>query len=145
MKKIKDERLQMQNLKNIRIAFIVQTIGIFAILLYEVITKGIMEAKNNPLWFVFTLTVVVFTWLNLKINVDVYDNAHHQKKPGPYYRIVILTALVGTVFALLAKFGPDHSSNSEALLAGSVVFVCFLIPFSFVYYLRKKRLEDNDV
>jgi len=145
MKKIKDERLQMQNLKNIRIAFIVQTIGIFAILLYEAITEGVMEAADNPLWLVFMLTVAVLSWLNLKISVDVYDNANEQKKPRPYYRIVILSALVGAVLAFLAKFGPDHSNNSQALLVGSVVFVCFLIPFSFVHYLQKKRLEDDDV
>lgn len=43
MKKIKDERLIIQNLKNIRIAFIVQTIGISAILIYEVVTKGPLQ------------------------------------------------------------------------------------------------------
>ncbi|MFN2748286.1 MULTISPECIES: hypothetical protein [Bacillus] len=145
MKMIKDERLQIQNLKNIRIAFMVQTVGILAILLYEVITKGIMEAKDNPLWLLFILTSVVLGWLNLKISVDVYDDAKEQKKPGPYYRVVILSALIGIILALLAKFGPDHSDNSEALLVGSVVFVCFLIPFSFVHYMMKKRSEENDI
>ena len=75
MKKIKDERLIIQNLKNIRIAFIVQTIGISAILIYEVVTKGPTEAIENPLWLVFMLTMVVFLWLHLKISIDVYDPA----------------------------------------------------------------------
>lgn len=145
MKKIKDERLILKNLKNIRIAFIVQTIGIVIILIYEGVTEGISKIIDNPLWLVFMLTMTVFLWLNLKISVDVYDDAKEQKKPGPYYRIVILSALVGTVLALLAKFGPDGSNTSEALIVGIVVFVCFLIPFSFVYYLRKKRSEDVDL
>lgn len=80
MKKIKDERLQIQHLKNIRIAFIVQTIGIFAILLYEMLTEGVMEATDNPLWLLFILTMVVLGWLNLKISVDEYDNAKEQKR-----------------------------------------------------------------
>lgn len=56
---MKDERLQIQSLKNIRIAFIVQTAGIFAILLYDMIKEGVMEARNNPLWLLFILTMVV--------------------------------------------------------------------------------------
>lgn len=144
MKKIKDERLQMQNLKNIRIAFIVQTIGIFVILLYKMITDGVMAATDNPLWLVFMLTIVVLGWLNLKVSVDEYDNAKEQKNPYPYYRIVIISALVGIVLAFLAKFGPDSSNNSEALLVGTIVFVCFLIPFSFVYYLLKNRSENGE-
>ncbi|WP_430786964.1 hypothetical protein VBD025_15200 [Virgibacillus flavescens] len=144
MKRIKDERLQIQSLKNIRIAFILQTLGIIVILLYEMITEGVLEATNNPLWFVFLITTVALSWLNLKISVDVYENATEKKMPGPYYRAVILSALIGITLALLAKFGPDKSSNSDALIVGGVVFICFLMPYTFVYYVRKKRLDDND-
>jgi hypothetical protein len=35
MKKIKDERLILQGLKNIRIAFLILTFGILAILIYD--------------------------------------------------------------------------------------------------------------
>lgn len=145
MKVIKDERLQVQNLKNIRIAFVVQSVAILAILLYEIITDGVMEATSNPLWMVFLLTIVVLSWLNLGVSVDVYDSTREQKKPGPYYRVFILSVLVGFIMALFAKFGPDSSSNSGALLVGSVVFVCFLIPFSFAHYIIKKRSEEDDI
>lgn len=53
MKKIKDERLIIQNLKNIRVAFIVQTLGLVAILIYHGITEGIVEVAKHPLWLVF--------------------------------------------------------------------------------------------
>ena|SRR5690625_1827124 len=142
MRKIKDERLIMQNLKNIRIAFLVQTVGIIAVLVYQGVTEGIMNVFGSPLWFVLMITIVTLGWLNLRISVDVYDNAHNQKEPGPYYRIVIIALLVGFVLALLTKFGPDKSENLEAFIVGAVVFICFLIPFSFVHFLRKKRIED---
>ncbi|WP_244535659.1 hypothetical protein [Lentibacillus halodurans] len=60
--------MTLQNLKNIRIAFMVQSVGIIAILLYDVITKGLSTMTDNPLWFVFMVTVIVLTWLNLRIS-----------------------------------------------------------------------------
>jgi Mg2+ and Co2+ transporter CorA len=56
----------------------------------------------------------------------------------------MITALVGFAFALLTRFVPDGGSNSGALLVGSVAFICFLAPYSFVHYLRKKRAEDSE-
>ena len=41
MQKIKDERLKLKNLQNIRITYGVQTLGILGILIYEWVTKGI--------------------------------------------------------------------------------------------------------
>ena len=41
MKKIKDERLILQTLKNIRIAFLFQSLGIIGILGYIGFTEGI--------------------------------------------------------------------------------------------------------
>lgn len=49
--KIKDERLQLKNLKNIRIVYIVQTIGMILILGYDFINEGISGMTDNPLWF----------------------------------------------------------------------------------------------
>jgi cell division protein FtsW (lipid II flippase) len=89
--------------------------------------------------------MVVFLWLHLKISVDMYDNAEKQKKPIPYHRVVIISALLGFILALVAKFGPDKSSNIDAFIVWIVVFICFLIPSTFVYYLLKKRLENRDI
>lgn len=143
MKKIKDERLKIQNLKNIRVAFLVQTIGIIAILLYDVITEGLSEATKNPLWFVLIITVVVLNFLNISVSIDVYDGAEKPKKPGTYYRTVIIIALVGFVVGLLQQF---YSGNiRDAIIVGGVVFICFLVPFTFAHYLRKKRSEDRNI
>lgn len=77
IKKINDERLLIRNLKNIRIAYIVQTLGIIAILAYDLITKGVDGMTNNPLWLVFLVTMVVSAYLSMSISVE-YEN---RKKP----------------------------------------------------------------
>ena len=46
MKKIKDERLLIKNLKNIRIAFLVQRVGLYATLTYKSVTEGPREAND---------------------------------------------------------------------------------------------------
>ncbi|WP_440895029.1 hypothetical protein ACS127_10685 [Amphibacillus sp. Q70] len=143
MKKIKDERLIIQNLKNIRIAFIVQTIGIIAILIYHGIIEGVREVTKHPLWFVFMITMIVFLLLHIKISQDVYEEADGVKKPAPYYRVVLLSMVVGIFFAILTKLGPDKSSNTEALIIGGVFFICFFLAFSFVHFLKKKRYNDQ--
>src|SRR5690625_2464536 len=145
IKKIKDERLRVQSLKNIRVAFIVQTLGIVAILLYIGITEGTRELVSHPVWFVFMITMTIFLWLNIRISLDVYDHANESKKPGPYYRIIIISLLVGLAIGLFARFGPDQTKNSEAVITGSIVFISFLISYSIGYFLVKKRSEDNDV
>lgn len=143
MKKIKDERLVLQSLKNIRFVFIVQTLGIITILVYQGFTEGTTKMTDNPLWFVFIITVVILSWLNMRVSVDVYDHTHGNKKPWPYYRIIMIALIVGTVIGLLARFGPDKSEVSQALMIGGIVFVCFLVTFTIGHYLVKKRLEDR--
>ncbi len=50
MKKVKDERLLIENLKSIRFAFLFQTIGIVGILVYSGVKDGVTALLNNPLW-----------------------------------------------------------------------------------------------
>ena len=69
MQKIKDERLKLKNLHNIRITYGVQTLGILGILIYEWVTKGIDGMTKNPLWFVFILTSIVSAFLSMDIGV----------------------------------------------------------------------------
>ncbi len=140
MKKIKDERLILQNLKNIRVAFIVQTIGIIGILVYQAITDGIMAFTKNPLWLLLLVVGVVLNYQNLMIANDIEDK---KSNPGSYYRILILAVIIGVVIGLLVKFFPGDS-NPNALLAGIAVSLCFLIPFSIVHFLLKRRLKNEE-
>lgn len=139
MKKIKDERLILQNLKNIRIAFIVQTIGIIGILVYQAISDGMMTFTKNPLWMLLLLVGIVLNYQNLMIANDMEDK---KTNPGSYYWILISAIVIGIVVGLLVKFFPGDG-NPNALLAGTAVFLCFLIPFSIVHFLLKRRLDNG--
>ena len=81
MKKIKDERLILQNLINIRIAFIIQTIGIIGILVYQSISEGVIAFTGNPLWMLLLLVGVVLSYQNLMISNDIEDK---KTNPGSY-------------------------------------------------------------
>jgi len=141
MRKIKDERLIIQNLKNIRTAFLIQSIGILGILIYEGISNGYHAAINNPLWVVFIISIIVLNFLNIRVSVDVYDDQEQPKKPGPYYKTIIWTTLIGLVFGLILYVTGEGVKVS--LIVGGVVFLCSSIPFMFALYYRKKRFHEN--
>ena len=82
MQKITDERLKLKNLKNIRVLFLVQTIGIIGILGYDLVTKGMNGMTANPLWYVLVLTGVVSAYLSMGISVD-----HESSNKSPEKRI----------------------------------------------------------
>lgn len=87
--------------------------------------------------------MIVFLWLQIRISEDVYEHADGVKKPAPYYRVVLLSTVVGVGLALLTKFGPDKGSHIDALIIGGVGFICFLIPFSIMHYRQKKRYQEQ--
>lgn len=137
MKKITDERLVLQNLKNIRIAYIVQTIGILGILGYDLVTKGLKGMRDNPLWLVFMITAVVSGYLSMNISVEhENDQMNSQKK----FRISIATLVfISFVVGLLVSFS---NTIMDALLIGGILFICGLIPIVYIYHLRKKQQEE---
>lgn len=142
MKKITDERLLIKNLKNVRVAFLVQTLGLFAVLTYVAITEGVSEAIGNPFFVVFMLSMAVYSWLNLGISWDMSEHSEGVKRPGPYYRVILWSSGVGVMFGYLAKFGSDGSSNLDAFIVGGVAFICNLISFSIFHFLRVKRYNE---
>ena len=138
MKKIKDERLILKNLQNIRVAYIIQTIGILAILGYDLVTKGMDGMTKNPLWLVFMITAVISTYLSMNISVD-----HETNEKSPKIRLVISLAVaalisiaVGIGVSLTDGFGPING-----IVLGGIIFICSLAPTLYIYYLRMKREE----
>ena len=79
MKKITDERLVVRNLQHVRIAFIVQTLGILGILGYEVIQGGLDQMRENPLWLVFMITSIVYAYLTMSTSVE-----HEKRIKNPW-------------------------------------------------------------
>jgi len=142
MKLIRDERLVIKNLKNIRIAFAFQTLSIVGILIYDGMVKGLDNVTNNPLWLILILTSIILGYLNLSISVDSYESEKQIRKT-PYYLIVIGCLVVGVVFGLLTKL-ISNSSVQDSTITGLVIFLCFLCSFSFGYFLIKKRSKDEE-
>ncbi|PER67563.1 branched-chain amino acid ABC transporter substrate-binding protein [Priestia megaterium] len=142
MKVITDERLVIKNLKNIRFAFVFQTLALVGILLYDGITKGFNNITNNPIWLVLILTSVILGYLNLSISVDSYENEKRIRKV-PYYLLVLCCLAAGVIFGLLTKL-TSNSSLADSIIIGSVIFLCFLGTFSFGYFLIKKRSKDDE-
>jgi len=64
IQRINDERLIIKNLKNIRITYAFQTLGILSILGYYFVTNGIDGIKANPLWIVFVISTIILAFLS---------------------------------------------------------------------------------
>lgn len=143
MKKIKDERLILQTLKNIRIAFLFQYIGVIGILGYIGLTKGMDQITQSPLWLLFILTSILLAYLQLSVSIDV-EESEKEIKLIPYYKLVFRSLIVGIIMAIIyIIFSPDRSIF-EAILTGSILFVCFLVSYSIGYFIKKRRLQDDD-
>ncbi len=142
MKIIKDERLIIQNLRNIRIAFVFQTLCILGILIYDGISKGISHVTDNPLWLVFIVTSILLGYLNLRISVDEFET-YNGKKQGSYYKNVIVSLVIGVIFSVITILTPKGTIR-DAVIIGAVMFLCFLFSLTVVYFLRKKRYDENN-
>lgn len=142
MKKIKDERLILKNFKNIRIAYIVQTLGIIAILGYDLITKDLDGMTENPLWLVLMITTVTYLYLTMSISVD-HENDAKSPKRGLNISVlvlIIICSLIG-VFVSIS----DGSNVLDGIIMGGILFVCGLVAVIYTYFLRKRRSEDSDI
>lgn len=140
MKKIEDERLKLQNLKNIRIAYIIQTVGILGILGYDFITKGPEGMTANPLWIVFMITSVISAYLSISVSVD-HERAGKEPRKGLIISLAVIT-LISAAIGILVSI-TDGYTIINGILLGSILFICFLVPAVYIYYLRKKRQEEN--
>ncbi|RDW18697.1 hypothetical protein CWR48_10255 [Oceanobacillus arenosus] len=141
MEKIKDERLKLKNLKNIRIAYVIQTLGIIAILGYDFVTKGINGMTDNPLWFVFIITTIVTAYLSMNISVD-HEGEKKDPKKGLKIHLIVLVSICVTSAILLPLI--DEFNIINVLLIPGIFFVCGLAPILYLYRLRKKKNEDTE-
>ncbi|TKH10133.1 branched-chain amino acid ABC transporter substrate-binding protein [Bacillus wiedmannii] len=143
VKKIKDERLILKTLKNVRIAFLFQSLGIIGILGYIGFTEGMDQITKSPLWLLFILTSIVLSYLQLSVSIDV-EEGEKDIKLTPYYKIILRSLIVGTIIAIIYTIFSPERPLFEAILTGSIFFICFLISYSISYFIKKRRLQDND-
>ncbi|PGM93452.1 branched-chain amino acid ABC transporter substrate-binding protein [Bacillus cereus] len=143
LKKIKDERLILQTLKNIRIAFLFQYIGIIGILGYIGFTEGMDQITKSPLWLLFILTSMLFSYLQLSVSIDV-EESEKEIKLTPYYKLVLRSLIIGIIIAIIYIIFSPERPLFEAILTGSIFFVCFLASYSISYLIKKRRLQDEN-
>lgn len=137
MKKIKEERIKIQNLKNIRIAYIVQTIGILIVLANDLMKKGLAGMTKNPVWYVFLVTAIVSAFLSMSVSV------HAESKPiNPKQRLFITLFIILFISIAISLFVALTNGFNivDGIIIGGIIFVCAFIPTTYIYYLRSKRL-----
>ncbi|CEG22805.1 hypothetical protein BN1080_01740 [Planococcus massiliensis] len=139
MKKIKDERLILKNLQHIRIAYVVQTLGILLILGYELIQGGLEGMRENPIWLVFMLTTVVYAYVSMSTSVDHEREKRSPKKSLAIGLIVTITIAAGVV--VLTAMTPGFAW-ADGFLIGGILCVCGLVPLVYIYRLRMKRTME---
>lgn len=140
MKKITDERLVLQNLKNIRIAYIIQTVGILGILGYDLVTKGLDGMRENPLWLVFMVATAISVYLSMSISVDHESNKMNPKKSLSISLLVLI--LISTLVGFFVA-RTDGFTIINGVIMGGILFICGLIPIVYIYNLRSKRQDEN--
>lgn len=134
-----DERLISKNLQKIRIAYVIQIIGIWCVLIYDFISGGIDKLSENPLWIVFIISTVVLTFLSMSTSVDYEDDRINAKKGLTISSIAV--AIISIITGILISLNND-STIYDGTLAGIVILICGLIPFIFLYGLRD--IKNND-
>ncbi|MDH5159520.1 hypothetical protein [Heyndrickxia oleronia] len=140
MKKITDERLILQNLKNIRIAYFIQTIGILGILGYDLVTKGVEGMRENPLWLVFLITTVISAYLSMNISADHENNKISPQKSLRFSLVVLILISIAVGFFVSLTNG---FTIINGVIMGVILFICGLIPIVYIYNLRIKRQDDE--
>lgn len=139
MKVINDERLKIKNLKHIKVAFILETLGVMVILLWNFINNGARAVFDSPLFFLLILVSTVLCYMSLDISVE-YDKIKSPKKSLIIHTIVSLIVSIG--FGFIATL--LGSNYAEGIILGIVFFICFFISSIYLYKLRSSKLKEFD-
>lgn len=139
MKVIKDERLKIKNLKNIRIAFILQTLGIIGILFLNFLKDGAIAVFDSPLFFLLILVSTIFLYTSLNISIE-YDEIKSPKLNLTIYIIISLIASIAVAYFSITS----GVILIEGIIYGIILFICFFISSIYLYKLRIKKLKEFD-
>lgn len=124
MKRIRDERLKVRNLKNIRIAFAVENILIILILIWQLYQKKPTNplSYSNPLYAVLMIGALTLITLSINVTAPTEDKPKSKiKKISLHFLIALIVAMAFFYFLL---FRQTHFIAS--FVSGCVVAV-FLV------------------
>ncbi|MEH7665595.1 MULTISPECIES: branched-chain amino acid ABC transporter substrate-binding protein [Bacillus] len=124
-------------------AFLFQYIGVVGILGYIGSTEGIDQITKSPLWLLFMLTSILLAYLQLSVSIDV-EEGEKEIKLTPYYKLVLRSLLIGIIITIIYLIFSPERPLFESILTGSVFLICFLVSYSVSYFIKKRRLQDND-
>lgn len=80
MRDVQEERLMINHLKAIRFTFMIQTVGLIAILIYTAFKNGVSAIIKNPLWIVLLITMIIYFTLYLKISKQEYIDDDYEEE-----------------------------------------------------------------
>lgn len=135
MKKIKDERLIMRNLKNIRIAFIVENVAIIFTMIYQVLSgQAFYEvfSRDNLLFIVLMIGCFTLTFLSMNISIQIEGKEKRSKKA-----IYFFSSAVFGVVTLINYLLPGGTNLPVAILSRIIMGG---ITFGILKYINKYRI-----
>lgn len=137
MKKIKDERLIIRNLKNIRLSFIIENGALLVVLGWQ---HGQGQAWSrvvsyqNPLFNIFMLAAVSLTLFSLNVSVPMED------KPRASWGQLVWHGLICLVIAWLFSWGLLRLSPLAAL----GIALIFTVIFSGIELVANRLRDPHD-
>lgn len=135
-----DERLTLRNLQITRIAYAIQVIGFVIILGNEYAAGGMEQARENPIWILFTVATMILIFMRMNIDVAYEtDQKSESAKKGLVTSLIAVT-LISITIGVITAISDGHTAM-DGVITALVFLVCGFIPFFFLYTLRKEKNE----
>ncbi|MDI6666601.1 hypothetical protein QMA56_02630 [Leuconostoc falkenbergense] len=135
MKKVVDERLKIQLIKNFKIAFLVENAVIVLMLIYQSF-KNVDKAisASNPIWAAFIVGTMTLSLLSVNVTASIEDKPKRSNLRLLSYFVLIF--IIGSLFFMVTM--PQHILL--ALLCGTIIAV---VVSGILIYENHYRYQDN--
>jgi len=136
MKKIKDERLILRNLMNIRIAFAVQNLAIMIFLAYQLIKSKDLSSVfsySNPLWAILMIGAYTLVVLSVNVSVPMED-----KEKMTHKKIIFISLGVFIFTSTFFYFASEQAHMLFALISGTAAAIPL---YAILRYANRFRYE----
>ncbi|MGO0154346.1 hypothetical protein ACTL31_01975 [Leuconostoc mesenteroides] len=135
MKKVVDERLKLQLIKNFKIAFLVENAVIILMLIYQSF-KNMDKAisASNPIWAAFMVGTMTLSLLSVNVTASIEDKPKRSNLKLLFYFLIIFTIV--SLFFMVTM--PKHILL--ALLCGMLIAV---VVSGILIYENHYRYRDN--
>ncbi|WP_243525955.1 hypothetical protein [Bacillus pseudomycoides] len=143
MRIVKDERLMIEGLKHIRMAFVLQNLVILGMIFYRYVIKGIGYEGVSDLLMLFMVGIILVNFLNLKQSVEVYESGELVKRSYFLKLLLIPTIIAIAIMGINAIVTPNTPLKDTGIM-GLIIFLCFLVPSLYVYNYRRKIRDEED-